>query len=53
MAVKPDFALTAANAVTVAQICIGVDGLPLAIELAAAYVKLLSPQAMLAQLDSM
>jgi len=52
-AVYPDFRLTAENAPAVASICLRLDGLPLAIELAAAYVKLLSPQAMLTQLDSL
>lgn len=51
-AVYPDFRITAENAAAVASLCLRLDGLPLAIELAAAYVKLLTPQAMLTQLDS-
>src|SRR4029077_7627760 len=49
-AVKPDFMVTAENASSVAEIVFHLDGLPLAIELAAARVKLLTPQAMLPRL---
>jgi predicted ATPase/class 3 adenylate cyclase len=49
-AVKPDFMVTAENAAAVAEIVFHLDGLPLAIELAAARMKLLTPQAMLPRL---
>lgn len=50
-AVKPGFRLTSTNAHTIAQICVRLDGLPLALELAAARIKLLSPQELLARLE--
>jgi predicted ATPase/class 3 adenylate cyclase len=51
-AIRPDFSLTEENAPAVIEICSRLDGLPLAVELAAARIKLLSPQAMLSRLDN-
>jgi predicted ATPase/class 3 adenylate cyclase/DNA-binding CsgD family transcriptional regulator len=49
-AVKPEFHVSEANALAIAEICVRLDGLPLAIELAAARIKLLPPRALLARL---
>ncbi|PQP33832.1 hypothetical protein C6A37_10905, partial [Desulfobacteraceae bacterium SEEP-SAG9] len=48
---RPDFSLTSNNASPIAAICRRLDGLPLAIELAAAWIKILSPQAILERLE--
>jgi predicted ATPase/class 3 adenylate cyclase len=50
-AVRPDFQVTAENAPAIAEVTARLDGLPLAIELAAARTKLLSPEAMLKRLE--
>lgn len=52
MALKPDFALTQSNASQIAEICRRLDGLPLAIELAAARIRHLPPQAILDRLQN-
>jgi predicted ATPase len=49
-ALRPDFEVTQENAEAVAAICAAVDGLPLALELAAARMKLLSPEGLLERL---
>ena len=50
-AVKPDFQMTNATAPAVVEICVRLDGLPLALELAAARIKLFPPHALLARLS--
>jgi predicted ATPase len=49
-AVRPDLTLTAVNAPVISRICQQLDGLPLAIELAAVHLRLLPPEALLAQM---
>jgi len=49
--IKPDFTVTNENAPAVAEICHRLDGLPLALELAAARINILSPQMILARLE--
>ncbi len=51
-AAKAGFEVTSENAPAVAEICVRLDGLPLAIELAAARSKILSPEAMLERLGN-
>jgi predicted ATPase/DNA-binding winged helix-turn-helix (wHTH) protein len=51
-AVRPNFAMSEENSAAISEICSRLDGLPLAIELAAARTKLLSPRAILERLQS-
>jgi predicted ATPase/DNA-binding CsgD family transcriptional regulator len=50
-AVRPDLVLTSQNASQIAQLCVRLDGLPLAIEMAAAQTKALTPEAIARRLD--
>jgi predicted ATPase/tetratricopeptide (TPR) repeat protein len=50
--IKPDFAITNENAPAVAEICHRLDGLPLAIELAAARIKMMTPRELLSRLEN-
>ncbi len=50
-AVKPDFIMTADNASSIVEICYKLDGLPLAIELAASYIRLFTPDKLCERLD--
>jgi predicted ATPase/DNA-binding CsgD family transcriptional regulator len=52
-AVRPSFVITDENAALIAEMCVRLDGLPLAIELAAARMKFLNPHDLLARLYSM
>lgn len=52
VAIRPDFQVTNENAPAIAEICARLDGLPLAIELAAARIRLFPPQALLNRLSS-
>ncbi len=50
-AARPTFAITEQNAGAIAEICVRLDGLPLALELAAARIRSLTPEAMLTRLE--
>jgi non-specific serine/threonine protein kinase len=51
-AIQSDFSLTKDNTPAIAEICVQLDGLPLALELAAAHVRLFTPQVLLEQLEN-
>jgi predicted ATPase len=50
-AVRPDFVVNQGNARAVAEVCIRADGLPLALELAAVWIRIMSPQVMLKRME--